>query len=265
MWRIRCTKAGYQEDISVLKSLDINFKDKEKVALIGKNGSGKSTFVQMLLGTLPYFQFELTHNTNEYKTLDQVRSTIAVVFQYPDDQFIGSTVYEELYLNSVNHKVSELKIMELIEYFELNKLLYLEPHQLSGGEKQIIAFVTTLLSQPKILLLDESTSMLDPSSKAQFLKKILSYQEQHEMAVIHITHDLNELYLFDTIVYLKDGEVIFHGSYQTFMLQLHSIDAFHLPFELAVAQRLYLQGKIQWMPTNEVEWEEVLWQLQLLG
>lgn len=264
LWKIVCQSAGYTSEKKVLEEFKLTFRSNERIALLGKNGSGKSTFVQTLLGITPYFQVEIEYDNQELTSLAQLRELIGIVFQFPDDQFLGATVSEELYLNLHNQGVSEAKLLELIEIFELQTLLMRSPFELSGGQKQMLAFVTTLLSSPKLLILDEATSMLDPKSKQKFLEQVLLYQQQHQIALIHITHDLNELIHFEQICYLKAGRLVFTGDYDTFMRTSLEIDNFVLPFDLAIAQRLYVEGRIQRMPRTMEDWSEVTWVLKSL-
>ncbi|MGL4972087.1 MAG: energy-coupling factor ABC transporter ATP-binding protein, partial [Culicoidibacterales bacterium] len=241
-----------------------DFYQNQTIALVGKNGSGKSTFVQMLLGIVPEFSFELECDGQKFTSLEEVRNILGIVFQYPDDQFLGSTVEEELFLNCLNQGRNQTDIDELIRLFKLENLLMRSPFELSGGQKQILAFVITLLSNPKLLILDEATSMLDPQSKEEFLAVVMNYQKKHQIALIHITHDLNELYLFDSIAYLNNGQITFFGSYQEFINKLEQIDEFYLPQNLVIAKKLVELQLIKKIPTNEVEWEELAWVLKSL-
>lgn len=263
VWRIECKHAGY-ENQKILQDFTLEFNANEKIALVGKNGAGKSTFVQLLLGILPECEWTMMYNSQALTSYEEVRSLIGVVFQFPDDQFLGSTVREELMITAHNFSKTKQAVEKLVEYFQLHDLLNYSPLELSGGQKQIIAFIITLLSEPKILILDEATSMLDPVSKRKFLEQVIDYQRKEQVALIHITHDLRELPLFDRVAYLANGKITFIGSYQEFVDQREIFDTLYLPFDLQIAFKLYKTGKIARMPMNENDWGEVAWVLKSL-
>lgn len=192
MWIINCKKAGYENKL-ILQDFILKFNKSEKVALIGKNGVGKSTFVQLLLGILPVCECTISYDGLEIESYEQLRNIIGIVFQFPDDQFLGATVLEELRITAANFGKSKDEVDRLIHLFKLKPLLMCSPLELSGGQKQVIAFAITLLSEPKLLILDEATSMLDPISKRAFLEQVFAFQKQEQIAVIHITHDFREL------------------------------------------------------------------------
>lgn len=264
MWEIQCQQAGYEQRKPILKAFNLTLQQAERLVLLGKNGSGKSTFVQTLLGITPFFSLSVKYDNREIKSFSELRQYIGIVFQYPDDQFLGATVLEELYLNATNQQSSQQEIEALISQFQLQPLLQRSPFELSGGQKQILAFILTLLSNPKLLILDEATSMLDPTSKKLFLEQVLSYQQAKQVAIIHITHDLSELVYFETICYLQAGKIVFKGTYDQFMLNLRQIDDFVLPLDLRIAQKLYDEAKITHMPRTQADWEEVTWVLKSL-
>lgn len=261
MWVINCKKAGYENKI-ILHDFTLKFNTNEKIALVGKNGVGKSTFVQLMLGIIPECEWEISYNNRSIETYEELRNLLGVVFQFPDDQFIGSTVREELLITAHNFGKTTSDVEKLITSFNLKDLLMYSPLELSGGQKQIIAFIVTLLSEPKLLLLDEATSMLDPIAKQKFLEQVIDYQEQNEIALVHITHDFRELSLFDQITYLSNGKITFSGNYQEFMEQIACSTEELLPLDLRIANKLYKLGKIAKIPTSQTEWEEVAWVLK---
>lgn len=199
---------------------DISFSIKEKnwVSIVGHNGSGKSTLSKLLDGIL---EVDLKKNyinidnilLNE-NNLPQVRDKIGIVFQNPDNQFVGATVQDDIAFGLENRNISYEKMHKIVPEVlkEVNMLKYKEkePQNLSGGQKQRVAIAGILAIHPKIVILDEATSMLDPEGRREILKVIKKLQMKFNLTVLSITHDIDEIMASDEVLVLNKGYLIAH-------------------------------------------------------
>lgn len=209
----------YSEEQKTLKNISFKIKKSEYVALIGHNGSGKSTIAKLIIGILIQKAGDIYIN-NHLMTDDNVldlRKDIGIVFQNPDNQFIGSTVRDDIAFSLENMCVPtnemEDKIIEYASKVGMLEFLDKEPTSLSGGQKQRVAIAGTLIRQPKILVLDESTSMLDPKGRCEIMTIIHKMKETNpDLTIISITHDIDEAYQSDRVIVLNGGKVLMEGS-----------------------------------------------------
>ncbi len=201
-----------------LKDISLHVNDGEWLAIVGHNGSGKSTLAKMLnglhfpeTGTVHVDGIELSE-----ESIWDVRSKMGMVFQNPDNQFVGATVEDDVAFGLENHgvhyDVMVTRVHEALKSVNMEEFLDQEPHHLSGGQKQRVAIAGVLALQPKIIVLDESTSMLDPKGKQEVLHTIRMLKQQESLTVISITHDLEEAAKADRILVLNQGEVYKEGT-----------------------------------------------------
>ena len=181
---------------------------------MGHNGSGKSTLAKLIVGLLEKKSGQIFFDGEEInrKNIRNLQTKTALVFQNPDNQFIGSTVEDDIAFGLENRQFPHDKMQEEIEKFaeSVNMLDYLkkEPINLSGGQKQRVALAGALILRPEILILDEATSMLDPKGKStvrKVIKKI--HQENSDLTIISITHDVDEALLADKVYILSQGKL----------------------------------------------------------
>ncbi|QNQ84458.1 energy-coupling factor transporter ATPase [Lactobacillus sp. PV037] len=197
---------------------DISFSIQEKswVSIVGHNGSGKSTLSKLLDGIL-----EVDFKKNrilidnillDETTLPQIRDKIGIVFQNPDNQFVGATVQDDIAFGLENRDISYEKMHQIVPRVleEVNMLKYKEkePQNLSGGQKQRVAIAGILAIQPKIIILDEATSMLDPEGRKEILKVIKRLQKKFGLTVLSITHDIDEVMSSDEVLVLNEGNLM---------------------------------------------------------
>ncbi len=200
---------------------DVSFAvDKGKfVAILGHNGSGKSTLAKLIVGLLEKNAGQIFFNDEEIdrKNISKLQSKTALVFQNPDNQFVGVTVEDDIAFGLENKCFPHDKMQEEINLFadSVNMLDHLkkEPINLSGGQKQRVALAGALILRPEILILDEATSMLDPKGKSTVRKVIDKiHQENPDLTIISITHDVDEALLADEVLILSKGKLVKSGA-----------------------------------------------------
>lgn len=210
---------GYEDDIKVLNGLTMQIKEGTYTVLLGHNGSGKSTIAKLIVGLLQPSSGEIVvfDNVLNDDTIYDIRNKVAIVFQNPDNQFIGSTVEDDIAFGLENRCVKQEDMQVIIDEFALKvnmkDFLKNEPSALSGGQKQRVAIAGALALKPDLLILDESTSMLDPKGKKEILSVIHDIKKDNpKMAILSITHHIDEALLADEIIVLNDGKVVKTGT-----------------------------------------------------
>ena len=196
----------------------------EYVALIGHNGSGKSTIAKIIVGILEAFT---DGNENDGVYIDGIKMTennyqslqkkIGMVFQNPDNQFIGSTVQDDIAFSLENVAMPYDQMKVLVEEYSkkvgMYEYLSREPSSLSGGQKQRVAIAGTLVRHPEILVLDEATSMLDPQGRNDIRTLIRNMKKENpDLTIIYITHDIEEAYQSDHVIVINKGKVVKEGT-----------------------------------------------------
>lgn len=201
------------EEDFVLKDVSLNIEKGEWITLIGANGSGKSTLVKTLNGlNVPekgnVFIDGLELNEENIWT---IRQKVGMVFQNPDNQFVGSTVQDDVAFGLENIGLPReemiVRIDDALKRVGMEEYKQVEPSRLSGGQKQRVAIAGTLALRPQIIVLDEATSMLDPKGRAEVLETVKAIKEESNMTVISITHDINEADQADRIFIMEQGQV----------------------------------------------------------
>lgn len=210
---------GYEKDKQVLKNISLDIEEGKYVSLIGHNGSGKSTLAKLIVGLLELQSgsIEVFGEVMDGKNIYNLRQNIGIVFQNPDNQFIGATVRDDIAFGLENNCVPHDQMDEIINEFagKVNMLEFLdkEPTRLSGGQKQRVAIAGVLAMKPKIIIFDEATAMLDPKGKKEIREYILKMkQEDESLTIISITHDIEEAYNSDEVIILNDGELYLKGE-----------------------------------------------------
>lgn len=197
----------------VLNDVSLDIEKDEWITLIGANGSGKSTLVKTLnglnvpeKGTVFIDDLEL----NEENIWD-IRRKVGMVFQNPDNQFVGSTVQDDVAFGLENIGLPRdemiIRIDDALKRVGMEDFKLMEPSRLSGGQKQRVAIAGVLALRPQIIVLDEATSMLDPKGRQEVLKTVKSIKEESKMTVISITHDINEANEADRIFVMNKGKI----------------------------------------------------------
>lgn len=214
---IKNVSFSYNNVDMALNNVSLSIPLGKYVTIVGHNGSGKSTIAKCVIGLLQTLQGEiivdglLLNETN----VDAIRSKVGLVFQNPDNQFIGSTVRDDIAFGLENRRVKPSEMDSIIERFAsavgMSEYLNFEPTKLSGGQKQRVAIAGALSMAPQILILDEATSMLDPKGKAEVNGLVQKLHAQTNMTIISITHDIEEAYHSDMVFVMNEGQIIDFG------------------------------------------------------
>lgn len=250
----------YEPGLKTIHNISFQIKKGEYVAILGHNGSGKSTIAKLLIGLLEKKSGNIIidHKELNLENLYKIREKIGIVFQNPDNQFIGATVRDDIAFGLENICIPREKMDELIERYakrvRMDQFLNHEPTKLSGGQKQRVAIAGILAMSPSIIILDESTSMLDPRGRKEINELIRELKEDKEMTIISITHDIEEAKNADRILLLNKGEIVGDDQPETLLMNEKLLLDLHLdtPFALKVSRKLKAQG-IQINETLNVE------------
>ena len=239
------------EGPQTLKNISFSVEEGEYVALVGHNGSGKSTLAKLLAYLLEPTSGEVYLNgeLESEKNIKKIRETIGVVFQNPDNQFIGSTVEGDIAFGLENRAIPREKMIDLVHKYSrlvgMEKYLNKSPEELSGGQKQRVAIAGILALNLKIIIFDEATSMLDPEGVEDIMSLIHEMKkEDPSLTFISITHDIEEAYLADRVIILNNGEIIDEGKPEDVFLDEEKITRIGLdiPFVLKVKNALKEKG-----------------------
>ena len=200
-------------DSYILKDVTFHVKQGEWLSIVGHNGSGKSTTIRLIDGLLEAESGEIIIDGDEL-TLENVwekRRHIGMVFQNPDNQFVGATVEDDVAFGLENQGMDYQtmfdRVQEALDIVGMQDFKEREPARLSGGQKQRVAIAGVVALRPDIIILDEATSMLDPEGRLELIQTVKKIKDRHGMTVISITHDLDEVALSDRVLVMKEGQV----------------------------------------------------------
>ncbi|MGE8207274.1 energy-coupling factor ABC transporter ATP-binding protein [Heyndrickxia sp. NPDC080065] len=255
-----------------LNDVSLSINHGEWLAIVGHNGSGKSTLAKMLNGLhFPEMGKVMVEDILlSEETVWDIRKLIGMVFQNPDNQFVGTTVQDDVAFglenNGVDQKVMVERVNDALSRVNMLKFLDQEPHHLSGGQKQRVAIAGVIALQPKVIILDEATSMLDPKGRKEVLETIRELKEKIGLTVISITHDLEEASRADRIIVLNKGEVFKEGTpIEIFRMEEELVKlGLDIPFTIKMGKQLEEQGfHLPNMYLTEKELVDALWTLHL--
>lgn len=254
----------------VLDNVSFKVEQGKYTAILGQNGSGKSTIAKLIMSLLELQDGEIfiENNKLEYNNVYELRNKIGIVFQNPDNQFIGATVRDDIAFGLENKCIDPNEMDELIHHYssivKMEDKLDFEPSKLSGGQKQRVAIAGILAMKPSILILDEATSMLDPSGKKEMNELVFELCKKYNMTVISITHDIEEAANAHSVVVLDKGVVIKQDTPQMIFNCMNMSDLkLDVPFGYAMAD-LLKSVDIDIEKTHQIEsMVDELWQLNL--
>lgn len=231
------------------KTLDnVNFKifDNEYVCIIGHNGSGKSTISKVLVGLLkPLNGYISIYGVKiSYENIKYLRDNVGIIFQNPDSQFIGLTTEDDIAFGLENKKIHPKVMKEIIsnvvKIIGIEDFLKKDSVSLSGGQKQRVAIASVLATNPKIMIFDESTSMLDPKGKKELKETILKLKHEAKKTIISITHDMDEVLNADKVIVMEKGKVKMIGKPSEIFVDEKKLKdlALDFPFSLKLSRLL---------------------------
>ena len=237
---------SYNQKDEALKNINLEIPKGSWVSILGHNGSGKSTLSKLMVGLLTPSKgsIEIDGLPLNQENITNIRKKIGIVFQNPDNQFVGVTVKHDIAFGLENQCIPHDQMVEKIDYYSklvgMEAFLNKEPHHLSGGQKQRVAIAGALAMEQDILILDEATSMLDPEGTKEIIELIKRLNKTYHKTIITITHDLSFAQQSDYLVVLKDGELILEGTPKHVFDQEAILKTSHLelPFELALYNEL---------------------------
>lgn len=229
-----------------LNDVTLSVREGEWLAIVGHNGSGKSTLAKLLNGLqFPSSgQIIVKDQVLSEETVWDVRKEIGMVFQNPDNQFVGSTVQDDVAFGLENNGIPRETMVERVKWalesVKMDAFLDQEPHHLSGGQKQRVAIASVLALQPSIIILDEATSMLDPRGREEVLETVRILKEDRTLTVVSITHDLEEASKADRIIVMNGGQVYREGNpAEIFRLDQELTDiGLDIPFSIKLSKAL---------------------------
>lgn len=252
-----------------VKDITFHVKRGEWLSIVGHNGSGKSTTVRLIDGLLEAESGEIVIDGQRLteENVWNIRRQIGMVFQNPDNQFVGATVEDDVAFGLENQGLSRQEMkkrveeaLDLVGMLEFKKR---EPARLSGGQKQRVAIAGVVALRPAILILDEATSMLDPEGRRELIETVKGIRKDYDMTVISITHDLEEVAMSDRVLVMKKGEIESTSSPRE-LFSRDDLDQIGLddPFANQLKHSLSQNGYD--LPENyltESELEDKLWEL----
>lgn len=252
-----------------VKDITFHVKRGEWLSIVGHNGSGKSTTVRLIDGLLEAESGEIVIDGQRLteENVWNIRRQIGMVFQNPDNQFVGATVEDDVAFGLENQGLSrqEMKkrVEEALDLVGMLDFKKREPARLSGGQKQRVAIAGVVALRPAILILDEATSMLDPEGRRELIETVKGIRKDYDMTVISITHDLEEVAMSDRVLVMKKGEIESTSSPRE-LFSRNDLDQIGLddPFSNQLKHSLSQNGCD--LPENyltESELENKLWEL----
>lgn len=263
----------YSDDSDwALENVNLDVYAGEWLAIIGHNGSGKSTLAKCLNGL--YIPQEGSvkvagRDTSDGEALWEIRRLVGMVFQNPDNQFVGTTVRDDVAFGMENHGIPRdemiVRMEEALALVGMSDSADREPHRLSGGQKQRVAIAGIIALQPAIIVLDEATSMLDPKGRSDVLAVMRRLKQEKDITVISITHDLEEVAGADRVIVMERGSVVQAGAPREIFKHPKVLLDLGLDLPFAVNLREHLVQKGIPLPGDvflQEELVEELWKLK---
>lgn len=246
---------SYDQKQNAVEHVSFSIPKGSYTTIIGQNGSGKSTVAKLLLGLLEKNGGEIRIDDMELneENIRTIRRKVGIVFQNPDNQFIGSTVRDDIAFGLENHSIPQREMDSLIDTFSkkvgMEEFLNAEPMHLSGGQKQRVAIAGVLAMHPEFLLFDEATSMLDPQGKEEIKNVIRHLHSEKELTILSITHDIDEVAYSDYVIAMYQGRAVMTGTPEEIFADEKAIQKIHLdlPFSIRMGDALRRHG----VPVNK--------------
>ena len=240
---------AYTEEAETIKDVSFTIPKGSYTTIIGHNGSGKSTIAKLIIGLLGAKSgtIKILDQVVSPETIYELRPHVGIVFQNPDNQFIGSTVADDIAFGLENHCVPQEQMQDLIDKSAIavgmTDFLDAEPTHLSGGQKQRVAIAGILAMAPEIIIFDESTSMLDPQGKASINQEINHLHQSRDITILSITHDMEEVAQSEHVIVLNQGKIEMEGTPKEIFAHPDLLKNMQLDIPFALKFSKYLQSK----------------------
>lgn len=240
-----------EASFKALKGINIDIEEGSFVAILGHNGSGKSTFAKNINGLLVPTGgslFVYDKDVSDEKNVWDIRSQVGMIFQNPDNQIVSAIVEDDVAFGLENLGVPSGEIRkrvdESLKWTGLTKYKDASPNQLSGGQKQRVAIAGILAMRPKCIVLDEPTAMLDPIGRKEIIEQIIRLNKEEGITIILITHFMDEAILADKIYVMEDGEAVLEGSPRQVFKEVETLKSLGLdvPAATEIAHELSKKG-----------------------
>lgn len=255
---------SYEDNVIILNNFNLTINSGEMVAILGHNGSGKSTIAKIMMGLLPiekgsiYINEELLTIDN----IDELRNHMGIIFQNPDNQFVGVTVKDDIAFGLENRNLSKeemnKRINKYLDLVSMSKFKDANPEDLSGGQKQRVAIAGALAMETDLMIFDESTSMLDPKGTKEVNQMIKEIKNKENKTIVVITHNLEEASYADRVIVLNNGNVVLDGKPIDVFKQIDVLEESGLKTMDSIAVINNIKDK---QFKNKKEIEDALWEL----
>ena len=252
------------KDKIIFDSFNVNIKDKAITSIIGINGCGKSTLVKILVGLLKYNGSVKINGMELKDSIRDIRKEIGVVFENPDNQIVKEIVYDDIsyVLQNIGYQDDKIeqKVLSIAESLNITDILYSDVKMLNTNQKQLVCIASALIHDPKILILDESLSLLDFIDRENVLK-LLQQLKKNGMCIINISHNIEDTLVSDEIIVLDKGNILLNGKKEKVYKEEKILNnlGFKLPFMVELSNRLMFYGLIDHVIYDMEEMVDELW------
>jgi len=260
--------AGSENPIVALRNINLEVQKGEYVVIIGHNGSGKTTLAKHLNALLLPTEGDVWvkgMNTKDRSRLRDIRSTVGMVFQIPDNQLVATIVEEDVAFGPENLGVPPEEIRERVDWaLEIVDMLPFRnraPHLLSAGQKQRVAIAGVMAMKPECLVLDESTTLLDPAGRQEVLNVVRRLNKEEGITVVAITHFMHEAVWADKVIVLERGRMVMEGPPREIFGQVERLRALQLDIPQVTELAYQLHNRRPSFPANLLTVEEVVAQI----
>lgn len=256
---------SYDKDgVKAVNNISFKVPQGKYVTLIGHNGSGKSTLAKLISGLITSYEGKVSLFGEELNksSIHSLRKKMGLVFQNPDNQFVGSTVRDDIAFGLENRQVPSENMDKIIDEFSkkvgMHEFLDKAPENLSGGQKQRVAIAGVLAMNPELIIYDEATSMLDPVGKKDILDITFSLRKENpSLTVLSITHDIEEAFRSDYVFVMNAGEIVLQGEPKDVFSHHEELKKIHLDAPFFISLKNSLKEKGMDIP-DEIDSEEKL-------
>lgn len=254
-----------KQKVKALDDVSLEIQEGEHIAVLGHNGCGKSTLAKhlnaLLLPTEGTVEVDAVDTANE-ADLWEIRQTVGMVFQNPDNQLIATTVEEDVAFGPENMGMKSTQIRqrvdEALNLVGMSAFQEKEPHLLSGGQKQRIAIAGVIAMRPKYIIFDESTAMLDPQGRREVMETIQYLNKNEGLTVVNITHFMEEAVLADRVVVMEQGKIVLSGSPRDVFSQVDLLKKMQLDIPPVMELASLLHSEKDYIATDIMTIEEMV-------